>query len=50
MKQLEGSGLESQKKQAESLTEQSEEKLWQTAVLGVHNPQALQNTVIYMYL
>ena len=37
-----------QKKQAAPLTEQNEEKLWQAGVLGVHNSQALLNTMIYM--
>ena len=38
----------SQRKQAEPLTEQNEEKLWQAGVLGAHNPQALLNTMTYM--
>lgn len=48
MKRLKGLGLGSQRKQAEPLTEQNEEKLWQAGVLGAHNPQALLNTMIYM--
>ena len=48
MKRLKGSGLGSQKKQAEPLTEQNEEKLWEAGALGAHNPQALLNTMIYM--
>ena len=48
MKRLQGLGLGSQKKQAEPLTEENEEKLWQAGVLGTHNPQALLNTMIYM--
>ena len=48
MKRLKGTGLGSQKKQAEPLTEQNENKLWQAGVLGAHNTQALLNTMIYM--
>ena len=43
MKQLKGSGLGSQRKQAESLTEQNDEKLRQAGVLGAHNPQCKFN-------
>ena len=44
MKRLQGSDLGSQKKLAEPLTAENEEKLWQAGVLGTHNPQALLNT------
>ena len=40
MKRVKATGLGSQKKQAEPLTEENEEKLWLTGVLGAQNPQA----------
>ena len=49
MKRLKSAGLGSKPKQAEPLPEEDEEKLWQAMVLGDHNPQALLNTMIYMY-
>ena len=48
MKRLKSTGLGSKPKQAEPLSEEDEEKLWQAKVLGDHNPQALLNTMIYM--
>ena len=48
MKRLKSTGLGSKPKQAEPLSEEDEEKLWQAKVLGDHHPQALLNTMIYM--
>ena len=48
MKRLKSAELGSKAKQAEPLSEEDKEKLWQTKVLGDHSPQALLNTMIYM--
>ena len=48
MKRLKSTGLGSKPKQAEPLSEEDEEKLWQAKVLGEHSPQALLNTMIYI--
>lgn len=48
MKRLQRKGLGSCRKQAEPLTEQEEEILWQKGYLGDHSPQALVTTMIFM--
>ena len=47
MKWLQGSGLGSQKKQAEPLTEENKEKLWQAGVVGTHKPMDASSTKNY---
>jgi hypothetical protein len=44
MKRLQHKGLGSKKRQAEPLTEEEEEVLWEKGLLGDHSPQALLNT------
>ena len=41
-------GLGSRKRQAEPLTLEEEETLWQKGLLGSHNPQALLDTMLFM--
>ncbi len=48
MKRLQSNGLGSKRKQAEPLTLEEEEELWNKKVLGDHNPHALLNTVVFM--
>ena len=48
MKRLQSSGLGTFKKQAEPLTLEEEELLWQKKILGDHNPKALLNTMLFM--
>ena len=48
MKRLQSSGLGSFKKQAEPLTLEEEELLWQKKILGDHHPNALLNTMLFM--
>ena len=48
MKRLQIAGIGSIKKQAEPLTIEEEELLWQKKLLGDHNPQSLLNTMMYM--
>ena len=48
MKRLQSNGLWSKRKQAESLTLEEEEELWNKKILGDHNPYALLNTIIFM--
>ena len=40
--------LGSMKRQAEPLTEEEEEVLWEKGLFGDHSPQALLNTMVYM--
>ena len=47
MKCLKSTGIGSQKPQAEPLTPEEEEHLWEKGILGDHSPQALLNTVFY---
>ena len=47
MKRLKASGIGSQKRQAEPLSLEEEELLWEKGVLGDHSPQALLNTVFF---
>ena len=46
MKRVQRSGLGSQKRKAEPLTEEEEEILWQKGLLGSSNPQALVDTMV----
>ena len=48
MKRLQSKGIGSTHKQAEMLTEEEEEQLWEKNILGDHNPQSLINTMIFM--
>ena len=48
MKRLQGNGLGSKKRQAEPLTMEEEEMLWESRQLGDHCPQALVDTMLYM--
>ena len=48
MKRLQALGVGSKKRQAEPLTEEEEEVLWQKGLLGDHTPQALLDTMVFM--
>ena len=48
MKRLQTKGLGSSHKQAEPLTIEDEELLWEKKILGDHSPESLLNTMIYM--
>jgi hypothetical protein len=48
MKRLQASGVGSTKKQAEPLTLEEEELLWEKKLLGDHSPEALLNTMVFM--
>ena len=48
MKRLQRLGIGSKTKQAEPLTEEEEEIMWQKGLLGDHTPQALLNTMVFM--
>ena len=48
LKRLQRLGIGSKTKQAEPLTEEEEEILWQKGLLGDHTPQALLNTMVFM--
>ena len=45
MKRLQSKGVGSKKRQAEPLTEDEEEKLWETQQLRAHSPQSLVITI-----
>ena len=47
MKRLQAKGLGSNKRQAEPITEQEEDKLWEMGLLGDHCPQVLLDTMIF---
>ena len=47
-KELKQKGLGNRPKRADPLSDEDEEKLWETGQLGDHNPQALLNTVWYL--
>ena len=47
MKRLQSKGLGSQKRQAEQITQQEEETLWQKGLLGDKDPQTLLDTIFY---
>ena len=49
MKRLQSLGIGAKRRQAEPLTEEEEEKLWQTGQLGDHSPQALVDTMLFMH-
>ena len=48
MKRLQEKGLGSKHKQAQLITEEEEEILWEKGELGDHTPQSLLNTIVYM--
>ena len=48
MKRLQGEGVGSKHRQAEPLTQEEEEVLWQKGQLGNHCGQALVNSMVYM--
>ena len=48
MKRLQAKGLGSKQRQAEPITEDEEDLLWEKGLLGDHTPDALLNTVVYM--
>ena len=48
MKRLQAQGVGSKKKQAEPLTEQEEEILWEKGLLGDSTPQTLLDTIVFM--
>ena len=47
MKRIQGSGIRSQPKQAEIMTEEEEELLWKKGLLGDSTPQSLLDTMVY---
>ena len=50
MKRLQSLGIGAKKHQAEPLTEEEEEQLWQTGQLGDHSPQALVDTTCMLFI
>ena len=48
MKKVQSLGIGTKKKQAEPLTSEDEEVLWQAGELGDHSPQALVHTMLFM--
>ena len=48
MKRLQSEGYMAQK-QAEVLTKEDEDILWEKGILGSENPQSLLNSVIFFY-
>ena len=48
MKRISKLGNGSNKRQAEPLTDDDEEKMWNEGLLGDHSPMALVNTIFYM--
>ena len=48
MKRLQSAGVGSKKRQAEVLTEEDEELLWQKGPLYDATPQTLVDTMVYM--
>ena len=48
MKRLQSAGVGSKRKQAEPLTAEEEELLWQKGLLGDANPQTLLDTIVFM--
>ena len=48
MKRLQSAGVGSKKRQAEVLTEEDEELLWQKGLLCNATPQTLVDTMVYM--
>lgn len=48
MKRLQGEGVGSKHRQAEPLTQEEEEVLWEKGLLGGHSSRALVDTMLYM--
>ena len=48
MKKIQSSGKGSIKKQAEPLSLEEEELLWEKKLLGDHSPETLLNTIVFM--
>lgn len=48
MKRLQGEGVGSKQRQAEPLTQEEKEMLWEKGLLGHHSGQALVDTMLYM--
>lgn len=48
MKRLQSASIGSIKKQAEPLTMEEEEQLWEKKILGDHSPKALSNTMMFI--
>ena len=48
MKRLQSMGLGSTQKQAEPLTTEDEEQLWEKKILGGHTPETLLRTMVFM--
>ena len=48
MKRLQAAGIGSVRKQAEPITMDEEELLWEKNILGDHSPEALLNTMVFM--
>ena len=48
MKHLQAQGTGTKKKQAEPLTEEQEEILWEKGLLGDATPQTLLDTIVFM--
>jgi len=48
MKRLQAAGLGSKRKQAEPLTREEVEMLWEKGLLGDANPQSLVDTMLFM--
>ena len=47
MKRLKRAGMGSHRRQAEPLTQEEEELLWEKRILGDYSPQALLNSVFF---
>ena len=47
MKRLQGEGYGSTKRQAEVLTEEEENNLWEKKLLGDYTPQTLLDTTVF---
>ena len=48
MKRLQSKGLGSQRRQAEPISYEEEELMWEKKILGDDTPESLLNTIIYM--
>ena len=48
MKKIQSLGIGSKERQAEPLTVEEEELLWQTGQLGDHSPQTIVDTMLFM--